>query len=113
MILVDLDAMLSLKRMSLREVHARLVNDDGILQARHDFNRAIRDDPRETRAYIGRATCSHITKHYKLAIEDATKAIELDPKEKAGYLVRAAAYRAQGNDAAARADESRAKRLSR
>lgn len=45
----------------------------------HELNRAIKIDPRFTKAYYLRARCEHTLGAYQRAYDDCSKAIRLDP----------------------------------
>ncbi len=81
-------------------------------EATTDFDKAIKDDPKNPDAWYARGfdTLSH-SDHMDPAIEDFNKAIELNPKYARAYLMRGRAYAAVGDMDKAKADRDKALEL--
>jgi len=81
-------------------------------EATTDFDKAIKDDPKNADAWYARGfdTVSH-SDHMDPAVEDFNKAIELNPKFARAYLMRGRAYAAIGDKEKAKADHDKALEL--
>jgi tetratricopeptide (TPR) repeat protein len=76
--------------------------DDAI----QDFNAAIRINPKDKAAFLGRALAYEQENNYAAAIRDFSTVIQMDPKDKDGFFSRALAYEQENNYAAAIQDFS-------
>lgn len=82
-------------------------------KARKDFDSAIVGRPDYTDAYLNRGIASIYLKDLNAALADFNRGIQLNPRVPNLYRARALVYKAQGNAAAASADELRAAQLER
>jgi tetratricopeptide (TPR) repeat protein len=85
---------------------ARLVADDA-MQAKIDFDAALRFAPGDADLMIDRAEALAALRNYWDAIDDLNRASDLAPQKPDIYLYRAAAYRAVGSLQLAREDIDR------
>ena len=80
-------------------------------QAIDNYSKAIKINPKFSKAYNNRGIAYVWKKQYDLAIADFTKAIELDPKNGKAYNNRAIVYSYQGETDKARQDLHKAQSL--
>lgn len=76
-----------------------------------DFEQAVKYNPKNARAYNGRAMCNERLDKKELALADYTKAIELDPTLETAYMGRMAIYCEMGKKELSIADEKKIKEL--
>lgn len=76
-----------------------------------DFEQAVKYNPKNARAYNGRAMCNERLGKKELALADYTKAIELDPTLETAYMGRMAIYCETGKKELSFADEKKIKEL--
>ncbi|HQU84536.1 MAG TPA: tetratricopeptide repeat protein, partial [Pyrinomonadaceae bacterium] len=76
-----------------------------------DFEQAVKYNPKNARAYNGRAMCNERLGKKELALADYTKAIELDPTLETAYMGRMAIYCEMGKKELSIADEKKVKEL--
>jgi tetratricopeptide (TPR) repeat protein len=76
-----------------------------------DYSQAITADPKNARAYIGRATVLSLEGNYTAAIADDTEAIALDPKNPVAYSNRGNARLSQADLVGALKDYTEAIKL--
>lgn len=86
---------------------ARLARRDDPREAIHDFDAAIRLQPRLVDAFIGRAQAHDRLEHYDDVIADLTRVIGLDPEDPFPHLLRGRAWIAMGRPGQAAADFAR------
>jgi len=82
-------------------------------KAKKDFDLAIQGRPDYTDAYLNRGIASIYLKDLNAALADFNRGIQINPRVPNLYRARALVYKAQGNAAAASADELRAAQLER
>jgi len=78
-----------------------------------DYNEALRYDPKDVWAILGRGAAYAILRDTEHAVVDYSEAIRLDPSNPDAYLARAKAYDATGDIERAKADYCTAKWLAK
>ena len=101
----------SLERNNLFELAMALRDAGDHEGALEKFDQLINADPRDKRAYLGRATTYARMDRTSLAFKDLDRSLELDPQFAKAYMVRGKVHRKMGNFSEAIRQQTKALKL--
>jgi tetratricopeptide (TPR) repeat protein len=101
----------SLARNNLFEAAMALRDADDLAGALEKFDRLLTLDPKDKRAYLGRASTYFRMDKTSLAFKDIDQALEIDPKFAKAYMLRGKIQRKMGNYGEAIRQQTKALKL--